>query len=183
MEPVANWQNFYYVLGSSAAALIGLQFVVLTLIATLPVQQNMHETGQAFSTPIIVHFSSVLLLAGVFSAPWDSEGPLIALWALLGLSGVIYCLVVNGRIHRQNAYAPDGEDWTFYFLLPFIAYVILTLSALGAIWNPKAALYGAGTAAFTILCTGIRNAWDIVTYAVFIRRGEITRSKKKKRKR
>src|SRR3954468_664181 len=37
MSAVAGWENFYVIVGSSAGALIGLQFVVMTLIATRPI--------------------------------------------------------------------------------------------------------------------------------------------------
>ena len=36
MTPLAGWENFYVIVGSSAGALIGLQFVVITLIADMP---------------------------------------------------------------------------------------------------------------------------------------------------
>jgi hypothetical protein len=34
---MSGWENFYVIVGSSAGALIGLQFVVMTLIATRPI--------------------------------------------------------------------------------------------------------------------------------------------------
>ena len=37
MTPFAGWENFYVIVGSSAGALIGLQFVVITLIADMPI--------------------------------------------------------------------------------------------------------------------------------------------------
>jgi hypothetical protein len=40
MTPLAGWENFYVIVGSSAGALIGLQFVVITLIADLPVART-----------------------------------------------------------------------------------------------------------------------------------------------
>ena len=33
MTALSGWENFYVIVGSSAGALIGLQFVVMTLIA------------------------------------------------------------------------------------------------------------------------------------------------------
>ena len=36
MKTLAAWQNFYVIMGSSAGALIGLQFVVLSLVASKP---------------------------------------------------------------------------------------------------------------------------------------------------
>ncbi|MCA1816602.1 MAG: hypothetical protein LC746_09390 [Acidobacteria bacterium] len=41
-------------------ALIGLQFVVLTLIAGRPVVRAEAQAGAAFSTPSVVHFGVVL---------------------------------------------------------------------------------------------------------------------------
>lgn len=36
MSELARWGSFYVIVGSAAGALIGLQFVVLTLIAERP---------------------------------------------------------------------------------------------------------------------------------------------------
>jgi hypothetical protein len=35
MTAIAGWENFYVIVGSSAGALIGLQFVVITLLSTV----------------------------------------------------------------------------------------------------------------------------------------------------
>src|SRR5205823_13469555 len=65
MTAFAEWQNFYVIVGSSAGALIGLQFVVITLIADMPIGQGAAQAGHAFATPTIVHFGAVLLLAAM----------------------------------------------------------------------------------------------------------------------
>ena len=69
MTELAGWENFYVIVGSSAGALIGLQFVVITLIAEIPVVRDVERASSAFATPTIVHFGSVLLLSAVISAP------------------------------------------------------------------------------------------------------------------
>jgi hypothetical protein len=74
MTALAGWENFYVIVGSSAGALIGLQFVVLTLIAGRPVARGEAQAGAAFSTPSVVHFGVVLLLSAIISAPWDAIG-------------------------------------------------------------------------------------------------------------
>src|SRR3982074_351946 len=94
------WQNFYVIAGSSAGAFIALQFVVLTLIASRPVGAGTAQAGHAFATPTIVHFGSVLLLAGMMSAPWQEVAPAAVLWVLLGLSGIVYAAVVVRRMRR-----------------------------------------------------------------------------------
>jgi hypothetical protein len=83
MTPLSAWENFYVIVGSSAGALIGLQFVVLTLIASRPVGAGTAQAGHAFATPTIVHFGAVLLLAGILSAPWQEVAPAAVLWGLL----------------------------------------------------------------------------------------------------
>ncbi len=83
-----TWQNFYVIIGSAAATLTGLMFVVSTLIAGVRVRVSSTRTSggiAAFSTPNVVHFCAALLVAAILSAPWQ------ALWnagLLLGLSGL-----------------------------------------------------------------------------------------------
>jgi hypothetical protein len=69
MTALAGWENFYVIVGSSAGALIGLQFVVITLIANRPVVTDQVQAGDAFATPTVVHFGAVLLLSATASAP------------------------------------------------------------------------------------------------------------------
>jgi len=64
MTALSGWENFYVIVGSSAGALIGLQFVVITLIANRPIAPGQAQAGDAFATPNIVHFGTVLLLGG-----------------------------------------------------------------------------------------------------------------------
>jgi hypothetical protein len=56
MTALAGWENFYVIVGSSAGALIGLQFVVITLIAVFPIVKDVERASSAFATPTIVHF-------------------------------------------------------------------------------------------------------------------------------
>jgi hypothetical protein len=86
MTALAGWESFYVIVGSSAGALIGLQFVVITLIANRPIVRGQAEAGAAFATPTIVHFGAALLLAGIQTAPWRGVGAAVVLWCLLSLS-------------------------------------------------------------------------------------------------
>ncbi len=131
MSELAEWESFYVIVGGGAAALIGLQFVVLTLIAEKP-HLGAPDAGAAFATPTIVHFSTVLLLAAVLRVPWQGIAAVAAIWGFAGLSGMMYAVVVARRMRLQTAYRPELEDWSFHVLLPFAAYATLALSALGA---------------------------------------------------
>src|SRR5689334_7150907 len=121
MSVLAGWENFYVIVGSSAGALIGLQFVVMTLISQMPASGGDQQAGDAFATPNVVHFGVALLLSTIVSAPWQGIGVVALLWRILGLAGVIYALVVARRMRAQNAYRPVFEDWLFHAVLPLIA--------------------------------------------------------------
>src|SRR5579864_3818341 len=129
MNALAGWENFYVIVGSSAGALIGLQFVVITLLADRPIVAGQEQAGAAFATPTIVHFCAVLFLAGIVAAPWDQVATAAAVWGLLGFTGVVYEVIVTRRMRTQTAYRPQFEDWLFHSVLPLIAYAMLAASA------------------------------------------------------
>ena len=127
MTALSGWENFYVIVGSSAGALIGLQFVVMTLIANMPITRGDAQAGDAFTTPTVVHFGVVLLLSAVGSAPWDGIAAVAILWGLVGLSGVVYVVLVARRLRSQTVYQAVFEDRLFHVLLPFTAYAMLAV--------------------------------------------------------
>jgi hypothetical protein len=147
-----------------------LQFVVLSLIAGRQSGAGDPAAGQAFATPTIVHFSTVLGLAAILSAPWETIEAAAAVWGLAGLCGVVYSAVVTRRMRRQSAYQPEFEDWLFHVLLPFAAYATLSVSASVSGAHLQGALFGVGAAVLVLLFVGIHNAWDAVTYHVYVSR-------------
>ena len=169
MSELTDWNSFYVIVGSSAGALIGLQFVVLTLIAERP-PLRAAEAGAAFATPSVVHFGVVLLLSAVMSAPWHTIGAVAVCWVIAGLAGFGYSVVVARRLRWQRVYEPVFEDWLFHVLLPLVAYAMFAVAALVARSSTHAALFIAGTATLVFLFVGIHNAWDAITWHVFVNR-------------
>jgi hypothetical protein len=170
MSELAEWDSFYLIVGSAAGALIGLQFVVMTLIADRP-QRHGADAGAAFATPTIVHFGTALLLSAIIRAPWKAVAPAAILWGIVGLSGLAFAVIVARRMRAQTTYQPVFEDWLFHALLPLAAYAILALSAFAAPSYTREALFGVGASALLLLFIGIHNAWDTVTYHVFVEKG------------
>jgi len=169
MTALAGWQNFYVIVGSSAGALIGLQFVVLSVITGTRTSRTDAAAGHAFATPMIVHFGAVLGLSGILCAPWNGIGGAALLWGLVGLSGTVYAVIVALRMRAQTAYRPQFEDWLFHAVLPFAAYSTLAASAYAVRFHQREALFGVGAAMLLLLFSGIHNAWDAVTYHVFVK--------------
>lgn len=172
VTPLAGWENFYVIVGSSAGGLTGLQFVVMALLADLPIKKGSSLTADAFATPTIVHFGAVLLLSGILTAPWSGMGAPTLLCGLCGVIGFVYSILVARRLRRQTEYQPVFEDWLFHVLLPIMAYGILAAAGYAARAYIGPALFGVATAALLLLFIGIHNAWDSVTYLVFVRKQE-----------
>jgi len=170
MTALAGWENFYVIVGSSAGALIGLQFVVITLIADRPIGPDQAQAGDAFATPTIVHFGTVLLLAAILCAPWRGIGTAAISWGVMGLAGIAYEVIVTRRMRTQNIYMPQLEDWLFHVVLPCAAYATLAASAYAARDHAREAMFGVAAAALLLLFIGIHNAWDAVTYHIFVAR-------------
>lgn len=168
MPELAKWDNFYVIVGSAAGALIGLQFVVLTLIAQRP-SGNLAEGGAAFGSPTTVHFSSVLLLAALLHAPWNSISGAAWSWGALGMVGVAYSLIVIRRVVRQSTYKPVFEDWLFHVVTPLVSYAALAITAFQASSHTRESLFCVGGAALLLLFTGIHNAWDSIAYHVLVK--------------
>jgi hypothetical protein len=173
MSALAGWENFYEIVGSSAGALIGLQFVVMALIANMPRKPGQALAGAAFATPTIVHFGTVLLLSAALSAPWQRTGSAAFVAGLIGFGGVIYAVIVTRRMRMQTAYKPEFEDWLFHCVLPFTAYVALSVSGLAAFARANEAMFGVAAALLMLLFIGIHNAWDGAAYHVFVQRKKL----------
>jgi hypothetical protein len=164
MSELAAWDSFYVIVGSAAGALIGLQFVVVTLIAQRPTRAA-PDASAAFGTPTIVHFGAALLLAALLRAPWPTIAAPAVLWGLVGFCGFVYELIVLRRMRRQGAYEPEFEGWLFHVVLPMATYAVLTVSAFATVLLTREALFGVGAAA---LLLRFINAWDAVFYHVFL---------------
>jgi hypothetical protein len=164
---LAQWSNFYVIVGSAAGALIGLQFVVITLIADRP-HESSAEAGAAFGSPTIVHFTAALILSALLHVPWQTISIVAVLWGLLGVAGAVYIALVVRLMLRQSAYKPVLEDWLFHVVLPLLAYAALALSSFLTSVNTRDALFCVGGASLLLLLIGIHNAWDNVSYHVLV---------------
>src|SRR6266536_3459186 len=104
LSPLAEWENFYVIVGSSAGALTGLQFVVMALIVDLEAPARTGEVA-AFGSPTIVHFCSVLFVSGALSAPWHALSGAAVTLGICGAIGIGYVLLIAWRA-RRTTYQP-----------------------------------------------------------------------------
>lgn len=163
VSPLSQWQNFYVIVGSSAGALTGLQFVVITLVAQSRTASSITEV-RAFGSPTVVHFCAVLLIAALVSAPWLTLSAAAIALGACATCGFAYAISVIRHARRQTGYQPDTEDWAWYIVLPLISYPLLLAAAVLLSFRPTLALFLVAATSLLLLFIGIHNAWDTVTY-------------------
>ena len=161
--PLAAWADFWVIVGSSGAALTGLQFVVMALINDSGAARE-DQTLSAFGTPTVVHFCAVLLTAGGLSMPWGALRSAGSFTFWVGVAGLVYAVIVTNRARRQTGYTPVLEDWLFHSVLPLVGYGFITGAGVGLRHGTADWLFAVGGALLLLLFVGIHNAWDTVMY-------------------
>ncbi|HEY4213677.1 MAG TPA: hypothetical protein VGM84_19520 [Steroidobacteraceae bacterium] len=162
------WENFYVIVGSSAAALTGLTFIVITIAADHR-RGNSPEvrlTGlRAFITPTVVYFVTVLWLSALMTVPGQTPLSLSACVALSGVLGIAYCgRVIYWMFAVFSDYKPFLSDWIWNAILPPAAFALLTGAGLLGTSHTAFLLYAVGGVTLLLLLIGIHNAWDVVAW-------------------
>jgi hypothetical protein len=157
---VVGWDNFYVMIGSSAAALTGLTFVVIALAADA---RRITSPGlRAFVTPSIVHFGTVLAISAFLNVPRQTVTSLCAGLAVVGCCGLIHTGFTFASMRQiGQVYVPVREDWIWHVILPAAFYLVLLAMAIVGWTRTNAALYGVAAACTAMLFIGIHNAWDV----------------------
>jgi hypothetical protein len=170
LSVLTRWENFYVIVGSSAGALTGLQFVTMTLIAESRISDM--RAVRAFGSPTMVHFCVVLLVSALASCPWDSMLPAAVALGCCGVGGLTYSLMAVRHARTQTSYKPDWEDWMWYGWLPVATYASLALGGFVVARNPASGLFVVAAICLALLFIGIHNSWDSVTYIAVHRPGK-----------
>ena len=160
----AGWGNYFFMVGSAAAALIGLMFIVATLTAGR--DRSEVEPGiRLYTSPIVWHLGVVLVLSGAAVAP-----PMTAQWfglfaILLAVVGASYGIRIAVGIGRAQLAANfSGYDMFWYGLAPALAYAALGVSAIAIIGGEPWGASAVAATAMALLLVSIHNEWDLVTF-------------------
>ena len=160
-----GWDNFYFMVGSAAAGLIGLLFVVVTL--TTGTDRSQVQRGQAlYMTPTALNFAIVLTISAVMMAP--GLGPIarasaVAVIALVGLANLAKACHGISRL-RADGETVHWTDFWMYGATPTLLYLGIIAGAVAAGWSQTWAPYVVAALLLGLLLTAIRNAWDLVTW-------------------
>ena len=166
-ELLHAWHDFYVLIGTAAATLIGLMFVAASIASSYMTEQ--HKAGiQAFFSPTVVHFAAVLITCVVLSAPSLTWTVLGGLLLAIGAVGLGYSCTVWVRMGRRGFTATiDLADRFWYALSPVAGHLLLVAAALMLLMvGDGRSLQVLAVAIVLLLLAAIRNAWDITAWAV-----------------
>lgn len=166
-EAIHAWHDFYVLMGTASATLIGAMFVVASIGSRFMVEERLPQVG-AFMTSTVVHLSSVVLISGLVLAP-SLEGRLLGLlFGCGGVAGLVYCAVVGRRVLRNRV---DWTDPIWYGLLPLAAYAVIFVAALSMLLSGPSGFRALAIGPALLLVSGIRNSWDMIVYFAVRDRG------------
>jgi hypothetical protein len=160
---LAPWQNFFILLGTAAATLIGAMFVVVSIgIGFLSRDRSM--AIRVFLSTTVVHlstvlFGSLLTMVPVLAPRWQA---IIA--GVAGLVGVGYSLHVIWGFRQHPGTVLS--DWFWYAIFPLAAYAVLAAAAATGLYDNAEGLYLFAALLTALLVAGIRNGWDMLVWLV-----------------
>src|SRR5437660_6850267 len=116
-QTLLGWQNFYFMIGGVAAALIGLMLVAISL-GTHLVNDSTKAAFEIYATPNILYFVSVMLIACLMLVPAFTQ---IRMAVLLGIGGVVGTGYAIPYVHALTLSALRNQD---YNLGDWLSHVI-----------------------------------------------------------
>jgi hypothetical protein len=158
-----EWHDFYVLLGTASATLVGLMFVAASIGAAVVNEEHRAALG-AFITPTVVHFAAVLFAALVVTMPIHHWESISALLAAGGLAGVVYGGRVLVALVVRHRFTVDVVDRLFYALIPLVGYLLALAAAVLGFLHVAASAYVMATALLVLLLAGLRNAWDMMVW-------------------
>ena len=166
----AGWQNFYILVGTAAATLIGLMFVAVTFGAGLLTSESTQST-RAFIDPPFTHFVTVLFTACLMVSPVISQAVLGGALLLVITLRSVALVHVQRRMREAHARYNDIElsDWLMGVVGPAIAYVGLLASGAGFLAGRAVAFSGLAVSIVAILLLGIFDAWELMIWLALTR--------------
>lgn len=164
-EVVHPWHDFYVLVGTASATLVGLMFVAASIGAQVFTERN-REAMRAFISPTVVHFSAVLFICIAASVPSQSWLTLAVLLILGGAAGVVHAARVWVHLFVRHSFKVDVIDRLFYALIPVSGYLLVLGSAALLLERSQWSLEALALALVTLLLAGLRNAWDMTLWIV-----------------
>ena len=156
-----GWHEFYMLIGTAAAALVGLLFVAASIGAGYLTAERASAT-RTFTSPIIFHFTYAVFVSLAALIPGNTD------WSLTGIIGIsaavafAYSCVIFVRVMRRGAI--DLDDRLAYGAAPPVAYAACFVAAIFLFQRSVIGPLLLAGALVLLVLVNIRNAWDLTVF-------------------
>jgi hypothetical protein len=159
-----RWVNFYAVTSATAATLLGLLFVVITLAA----ERRREDAAKIniYLTPPVIYLSSVLLMGAILTVPNQTRFTAMICNCLEGIAGLGYSGALAIRRGADTASYESRVDILPYAVPPLGAYALMVVGGVLLPRRPQIGLDLVAAGMLVLIGIGSRNSWAIATTIV-----------------
>jgi len=156
-----HWSEFYLLAGSAAAVLIGLIFVVISLMQDRP-RSSVLAGSRLYMGPIVLGVSFVLVLSAAALTPHIEPREFAGIAAVVALWGLVRGVISLLGIRRFTEV--HWTDVWFYGVIPVAIYGALAVVAVAFWAGWRWAEVGLAVVVVALILSAIRNEWDLITW-------------------
>lgn len=160
-QAVEGWHDFYLMIGTAAATLVGLLFVSLSLNVDV-ITRETNADLRVLAAQTFTSFLNVVMLAVLFLIP--SQAPQGLGLPLLGISGYGLYETVGRflKTRRARPRAWDRGGVARRFAVPTLCFVTLTIIAVSVLLGQTGGLYWLVPVMILLIVAASRNAWNLL---------------------
>ncbi|MBV8134917.1 MAG: hypothetical protein JO121_04635 [Deltaproteobacteria bacterium] len=159
VEALKEWHDFYVLVGTAGATLLGLLFIAVSLGAGYLTKESQSAT-RTFMSPVVIHFTSVFFLSALALFPSHQAKFLAVLVGATALIGAIISTYITIQVVRTDM-TNYLQDYLAYGLLPGVGYLVLLVAAVSIYLQKDFGLNALAAALLLLAIANIRNAWDL----------------------
>jgi hypothetical protein len=166
MPPLAEWHEFYTLLGTASATMVGLLFVAVT-VASGAFSGGRQAALRVFLSASVVNFGLILVVSLIELAPVRS--PILLGTLIVGCAG--FGLAHSGLACRDTM--RDGlialidlEDRILYIAMPILSYLFVAGSGVMLALRLDLGSIALASSMALLLAVGLHNAWDITVWGI-----------------
>jgi hypothetical protein len=169
-EMLGPWHDFYALLGTGSATMVGLLFVAAT-VGSGVFSSDRRAPLRVFLSASVVNFGLILVACLIVLAPIRSF-VLLGLAVLgCGLFGLTHCSLAWRDTLRDGLYKRlDLEDRTWYLAMPLVGYLLVAAAGVTLVLQWQRGCAALAVAIGLLLVAGLHNAWDITVWSMTRRR-------------
>jgi hypothetical protein len=158
---IEGWHDFYLMVGTAAATLIGLLFVSLSLNDEV-ITRKANADLRVLASHTFGNFMSVLMFAVIFLIP--NQVPLGLGLPLLGIGGLGLYNTVRHLLETRHKHPRVWGIGGFArsFAIPIFCFGTLMIIAASVLLGQTGGLYWLVPVMILLLVAASRNAWDLL---------------------